>query len=108
VFDLRFCLQINRVISGLGFIVGSQVAQAAGSFRWGLRVTPVLGIIGFLLVIFLVQDPPRGLSEGSRLRATNWTEDFKYLCGKYVNSFNKNNENLLKLFFLAGLTSAWW
>ena len=73
------------MISGLGFIVGSQVAQAAGSFRWGLRVTPVLGIIGFLLVIFLVQDPPRGLSEGSRLRATNWAEDFKYLCGKYVN-----------------------
>ena len=75
--------------TGLGYMVGSEVAEWVDDWRYGLRVTPFLGLIGtvshrlwfhrklcislplfaavFLIVSF-VQDPPRGASDGSRLQ----------------------------------------
>ena len=50
--------------SGLGFIVGSETAKAMGSWHWWLRVTPGLGVVAVLLIIFLVTEPPRGASDG--------------------------------------------
>ena len=37
--------------SGLGYIVGSETAKAMGSWHWGLRVTPCLGVVAVLLII---------------------------------------------------------
>lgn len=68
--------------SGLGFVLGSSVANAAGDWRWGLRVTPILGLIGILLITFVVQEPKRGESEGSKLESTSYWDDVKYLAKK--------------------------
>ena len=66
--------------TGLGYIVGSEVAANVNDWRWGLRVTPFMGLIAISCIIFLLVDPPRGASEGSRLSAGRTpTEDLKGL-----------------------------
>ena len=50
--------------TGLGYMVGSEVGQAAEDWRWGLRVTPFMGLLAVLLIVFVMTDPPRGGSEG--------------------------------------------
>lgn len=65
--------------TGLGYIVGSQVAGAAGDWRWGLRVTPVMGALAVLGIIFLMTDPPRGKADGSHLKPTSPASDIKSL-----------------------------
>ncbi|KAK3747989.1 hypothetical protein QZH41_014359 [Actinostola sp. cb2023] len=49
--------------SGLGYVVGSEVTKATGDWKWGLRVTPMLGAVCFLLLLFVVHEPPRGAIE---------------------------------------------
>lgn len=97
------------VRSGLGFIVGSVVANALGSWRWGLRVTPILGAISVLLVLIVVQEPKRGVAEGSKLKPTSYWDDVKYLVKKYLSSLfiilnNHDFGNVAKLFFSARAT----
>ena len=46
--------------SGLGYIVGSGVAQAAGDWRWGVRTTPFLAYIALIILVIFLTDPPRG------------------------------------------------
>lgn len=66
--------------SGLGYIVGSNVAEAMGSWQWSLRVTPVLGIICTALICLVVREPPRGAAEGgTHLHSTSWAADLKHL-----------------------------
>lgn len=66
--------------SGLGYIVGSETAQAFGSWRYALRVTPILGLIAVVL-IFLTREPERGQSEGSHnMATTSYKEDLKGEC----------------------------
>ena len=50
--------------SGLGYMISSHTASAFGSWQWGLRATPVLGILAVLMIVFIMEDPPRGESEG--------------------------------------------
>lgn len=50
--------------SGLGFIVGSQMASLFGDWKFALRVTPPLGIISVVLIMFILKEPARGQSEG--------------------------------------------
>ena len=50
--------------SGLGYIVGSETARAFGEWQWGLRATPVAGVIAVVLIMVFLMDPPRGESEG--------------------------------------------
>jgi len=62
--------------SGLGYIVGSETAKLFGHWQWGLRATPVLGLIAVFLIIFCMSDPPRGESEGLQdSQAASYTED---------------------------------
>lgn len=68
--------------SGLGYIVGSEAAKALGSWHWGLRMTPIAGAVAVLLIVLVVQDPPRGESEGSHLSTTSWWDDIKSLAKK--------------------------
>ncbi len=53
--------------SALGYIVGGQVAAAAGSWRWALRVSPPFGLILVFLTIFFITEPPRGHSDGKQI-----------------------------------------
>ena len=50
--------------SGLGYIVGAEVSAAFGSWQWGLRATPVMGIVAVVCILVFMIDPPRGESEG--------------------------------------------
>lgn len=67
---------------GLGYIVGSETAALGGSWHWGLRITPIMGAVAVLLLVFVMVDPPRGESEGSHLKPTSWGTDIVYLCKK--------------------------
>ncbi|XP_032803122.1 protein spinster homolog 1 [Petromyzon marinus] len=68
--------------SGLGYILGANLAQLTGNWQWGLRVTPVLGVFAVLLIFFVVPEPPRGAIEqetGVHLSRTSWLTDLKCL-----------------------------
>jgi len=66
----------------MGYIVGSETSRIAGGWEWSLRVTPVLGAIAVILILFFMTDPPRGESDGSILKATAWKEDITDLAKK--------------------------
>ncbi|XP_067866179.1 protein spinster homolog 1-like isoform X4 [Heterodontus francisci] len=72
----------SPVGSGLGYILGSGVMKLTGDWHWAMRVTPCMGLLALLLLIFLVPNPPRGASEGhmdSPHSRTSWLQDLKYL-----------------------------
>ncbi|CAF4392933.1 unnamed protein product, partial [Rotaria magnacalcarata] len=57
---------------GLGYIVGSYVSKAFNNdWRWALRVTPALGVICVILLIFLVTEPVRGGADGAHMQKTS-------------------------------------
>lgn len=74
-------------ISGLGFITGSGLAVATGSWNWGLRLVPILSMISVALIVLFMKDPPRGHSEGVQLNHTSWAKDLVYLAKKCVKTF---------------------
>ncbi|XP_010609649.1 protein spinster homolog 2 isoform X3 [Fukomys damarensis] len=68
--------------SGLGYITGSSVKQAAGDWHWALRVSPVLGMITGTLILILVPATKRGHADqlGGQLKArSSWLRDMKAL-----------------------------
>uniref|UniRef100_A0A8D0ACM6 Protein spinster homolog 1 n=1 Tax=Sander lucioperca TaxID=283035 RepID=A0A8D0ACM6_SANLU len=68
--------------SGLGYIVGSQVGNLAKDWHWALRVTPGLGLIAVLLLLFVVKEPERGAIEARpehHMHRTSWLEDLHAL-----------------------------
>eukprot|EP00090_Calanus_glacialis_P008185 TRINITY_DN1649_c0_g2_i1.p1 TRINITY_DN1649_c0_g2~~TRINITY_DN1649_c0_g2_i1.p1 ORF type:complete len:563 (-),score=152.44 TRINITY_DN1649_c0_g2_i1:282-1970(-) len=65
--------------TGLGYIVGSEVAGATDDWRWGLRVTPIMGALAVFMIIFLMKDPERGAADGSKLKPTSPISDLKSL-----------------------------
>nr|XP_030717564.1 protein spinster homolog 2 isoform X2 [Globicephala melas] len=68
--------------SGLGYITGSSVKQAAGDWHWALRVSPILGMITGTLIFVLVPATRRGHADqlGGQLKArTSWLRDMKAL-----------------------------
>ncbi|XP_018431077.1 PREDICTED: protein spinster homolog 1-like, partial [Nanorana parkeri] len=93
IADLFVADQRSRMLSifyfaipvgcGLGYIAGSQVTSAAGGdWHWALRVTPGLGLIAVLMLIFFVKEPPRGAVERKSdlsLTHTSWAADVKEL-----------------------------
>lgn len=69
--------------SGLGYITGGETARVTSQWQWGLRVTPALGIVAILLLLFVVRDPIRGEREGGvHLTSTAWSYDIKELLKK--------------------------
>jgi len=92
--------------SGLGYIVGSETARLLGGWQWGLRATPVLGIVAVILILTLMVDPPRGESEGHQeLQAATYTEDLASL-GKN-KSFVFSTLAFTCVTFCTGALS-WW
>ncbi|KAK4300031.1 hypothetical protein Pmani_027733 [Petrolisthes manimaculis] len=73
--------------SGLGYIVGAEVTELVRTgaddyeaWRWGLRVTPAMGLVAVILILTIIRNPPRGQSEGGQhLHATSFKSDLIYL-----------------------------
>uniref|UniRef100_A0A0V0JAP7 Protein spinster homolog 1 n=1 Tax=Schistocephalus solidus TaxID=70667 RepID=A0A0V0JAP7_SCHSO len=66
--------------SGLGFVMGSCIAESLNNWAWALRITPALGLLCILALVFFHQDPPRGRADGaSHLHTTSWWADIKTL-----------------------------
>lgn len=68
-------------------MVGSYVSSWFGSWNWGIRVTPVLGIVCLFSIIFVIKEPKRGeievakgMSNASGVTTTSYLEDLKALC----------------------------
>lgn len=102
--------------SGLGYIVGAEVANlakiglseelAAEAWRWGLRVTPVMGLIAVFLILFVMVDPPRGESEGGEhLKVTSFWNDLIYLATN--KSFVWSTLAFTMVTFVAGALAFW-
>ncbi|XP_054463193.1 protein spinster homolog 1 [Anoplopoma fimbria] len=94
--------------SGLGYIVGSQVGNAAQDWHWALRVTPGLGLIAVLLLLFVVQEPKRGAIEARpehHLQQTSWVADLKALSKNY--SFVLSTFGFTAVAFVTGSLALW-
>merc|ERR1719318_1252177 len=92
--------------SGLGYIVGSETAKAFGHWQWGLRATPVAGIIAVVLILVFLMDPPRGESEGHQdMQAQTYKEDIVSLAKN--KSFVFSNLAFTCVTFCTGALS-WW
>lgn len=65
--------------SGLGYIVGALANAAANDWRWALRVTPILGTVAVALILFSMEDPPRGAAEESHMKPTSYRQDLESL-----------------------------
>ncbi|KYN05586.1 PREDICTED: protein spinster isoform X1 [Cyphomyrmex costatus] len=92
--------------SGLGYITGGETTRITGQWQWGLRITPVLGIIAILLLLFVVRDPIRGEREGGvHLTSTTWSYDIKQLLKN--SSFMLSTAGFTCVAFVTGAL-AWW
>lgn len=94
--------------SGLGYISGASIASLTGDWRWALRLTPMLGVIGLLLLAFLCPNPPRGAVEShghTTSESTSYREDLKYLLRN--KSFVWSTLGVTALAFLAGALAFW-
>ncbi|CAB3221897.1 unnamed protein product [Arctia plantaginis] len=91
--------------SGLGYIVGSVAGAAAGDWRYGLRITPILGVIAVVLIIWVLQDPPRGMAEHSHMQPTSYKQDIRSLLRN--PSFVLTTIAFTCVAFVAGAL-AWW
>uniref|UniRef100_A0A5K3EXU6 MFS domain-containing protein n=1 Tax=Mesocestoides corti TaxID=53468 RepID=A0A5K3EXU6_MESCO len=70
--------------SGLGFVLGSVIANATHNWTWALRITPTLGVFCTLALIAFHKDPPRGRADGAiHLRATSWWVDLRSLSSNW-------------------------
>ncbi|XP_041038122.1 protein spinster homolog 1 isoform X1 [Carcharodon carcharias] len=94
--------------SGLGYIVGSKVTDFTDDWHWALRVTPGLGLVAVLLLVFVVPEPPRGALERRSERAlvhTSWLTDVKELSTNY--SFLLSSLGFTSVAFVTGTLALW-
>jgi MFS family permease len=92
--------------SGMGYIVGSETAKLFGDWHWGLRATPVMGVVAVVLILVLLTDPPRGESEGhADLQAASYWQDLRYLASN--KSFILSTFGFTCVTFCTGALS-WW
>ncbi|XP_062875021.1 protein spinster homolog 1 [Trichomycterus rosablanca] len=94
--------------SGLGYIVGSSVDKTTKDWHWALRVTPALGLLAVLLLVFVVQEPNRGAIEARpehTLHRTSWLADMKTLCKN--KSFVLSTFGFTAVAFVTGSLALW-
>lgn len=93
--------------SGLGYIVGSAVAELFGDWKWALRVTPPLGVLAVIVTFLVVREPKRGESEGAStsVSKTSLKEDLKDLLKN--RSFVWSTLGFTCVTFATGCL-AWW
>lgn len=94
--------------SGLGYIVGSSVTSLTGDWHWALRVTPILGLVGLILLVLLCPNPPRGAAETHGVGVTgksSYREDVKYLLKN--KSYVWSSMGVTAMAFLTGALAFW-
>ncbi|KAK3527636.1 hypothetical protein QTP86_030475, partial [Hemibagrus guttatus] len=94
--------------SGLGYILGASIATATGDWRWALRLNPILGIPGVILLMFLTPNPPRGAAETNGeacIESTSYPEDVKYLLRN--RSFVWSTLGVTAMAFVTGALAFW-
>ncbi|XP_069003082.1 protein spinster homolog 3 [Embiotoca jacksoni] len=94
--------------SGLGYITGAGSAAVTGDWRWALRITPILGAVGLILMVFLCPNPPRGAAEthgDGVIGQTSYLEDIKYLLKN--KSYVWSSLGVTALAFLTGALAFW-
>ncbi|XP_072744334.1 protein spinster isoform X1 [Anoplolepis gracilipes] len=92
--------------SGLGYIIGGETARITGNWQWGLRITPILGIVAIILLLTVIRDPIRGEREGGvHLTTTTWSRDIKELLKN--PSFMLSTAGFTCVAFVTGAL-AWW
>ncbi|XP_067682434.1 protein spinster homolog 1-like isoform X3 [Haliotis asinina] len=92
--------------SGLGYIVGSYVANALHNWQWSLRVTPGLGGVCVILILIFCKEPPRGHSEGgTHLVNTSFFQDVKALVKN--TSFMFSTAGFTCVAFVTGALAFW-
>lgn len=92
--------------SGLGYVVGSEVAKLFGEWQYALRVTPVLGVVCLVLIFFLVREPSRGQAEGgAHLHSTDYLSDLRYLVRN--KSFMLSTFGFTAVAFVTGALALW-
>uniref|UniRef100_A0A8R1UHL0 Major facilitator superfamily (MFS) profile domain-containing protein n=1 Tax=Pristionchus pacificus TaxID=54126 RepID=A0A8R1UHL0_PRIPA len=92
--------------SGLGYIGGAYVSLWTGAWQWGVRFTPMLGIICLLLLIFVLDEPARGEAEHAEgMERTTVKEDLVYLTT--IPTFRWTTAGFTAVVFAAG-SLAWW
>ncbi|XP_063750873.1 protein spinster homolog 3 isoform X2 [Eleginops maclovinus] len=94
--------------SGLGYITGAGVTALTGDWRWALRITPILGVVGLFLLVFLCPNPPRGAAEtqgeGVSVKSS-YLEDIKYLLKN--KTYVWSTLGLTATAFLSGALAFW-
>ncbi|XP_030602519.1 protein spinster homolog 3 isoform X2 [Archocentrus centrarchus] len=94
--------------SGLGYITGAGFAALTGDWHWALRITPIMGVVGLILMIFLCPNPTRGAAETHGEGVTvqsSYLEDVKYLLKN--KSYVWSSLGVTALAFLTGAVAFW-
>lgn len=92
--------------SGLGYVVGANIAKAFGAWQWALRFTPVLGIICVILIFIVLKEPQRGHAEGgSHLHNSSYLQDLKELAK--TKSFVLSTLGFTCVAFVTGALALW-
>jgi MFS family permease len=94
--------------SGMGYIVGSAVAEWTGDWKNALRVTPGLGLVCAVMISVLVREPSRGESEGvsgDSTEKTSIADDIRYLLT--IRSYIWSTIGFTCVCFAVGALS-WW
>ncbi|XP_063059599.1 protein spinster homolog 3 isoform X2 [Engraulis encrasicolus] len=95
--------------SGLGYIVGSAIASATGDWRWALRINPIFGALGLVLLLIFTPNPPRGAADNNhgevQLGHTSYLEDIKYLLRN--RSFVWSSLGVTAMAFVTGALAFW-
>ncbi|XP_011482049.2 protein spinster homolog 3 [Oryzias latipes] len=94
--------------SGLGYIAGAGSAYLTGDWHWALRITPIMGVIGLIMMIFLCPNPARGAAETNGegvVAQSSYLEDIKYLLKN--KSYVWSSLGVTALAFLTGALAFW-
>ncbi|KAL4223098.1 Protein spinster 3 [Mactra antiquata] len=92
--------------SGLGYVVGANMAEAFGQWQYALRLTPFLGIICVVLILIIVKEPVRGGADGGEhLHNTSFCTDLKALVKN--KSFMLSSAGFTCVAFTTGALAFW-
>ncbi|PIO67943.1 hypothetical protein TELCIR_10292 [Teladorsagia circumcincta] len=97
--------------SGLGFMVGSSVAALTGDWKWGVRITAVLGVICLLAIVVFIREPKRGGAEREKgeivadVVASSYLDDLRSLATNLTYVFS--TAGYTAIVFVVG-TLTWW
>lgn len=91
--------------SGLGYMVGSYMSMWAGAWEWGVRMTPILGLICIVLILFVLDDPIRGNADVAFVESSSFIEDVRYLFK--IPTYVLSTLGFTSVVFVTGCL-AWW